>query len=113
MGKLKFKQLLGTDSNGYILYSVRYSEDIKTLRDFINEALRLKKWGYISIKMETGGVDIEYRGTKILSKFDKGLLDYPLKNFMTGAQGKQDRMDYLVEIKPYTTEEKEGKKDDN
>lgn len=99
--KLKFRQLLNADENGYILYAVRYGDENATLRDLFNEILRQKTYGFISLKLHARGVDVGYRGTKILSKFDFGILDLPLKDFIVGAQGKQDRMDYLVEVKPY------------
>ena len=99
--KLKFRCILNADKDGNFLYAVRYTKDITTVRSLINAILGQKTWGFITIRLYGGDLNIRYRGTKLLDRVDPKVLNMTVPHTMIGATGKDNRMDYLMEVKPY------------
>jgi len=96
--KLRFRCIDRPDREGNLLYAVRFPEDIKTVRSLINEILGQKTWGFITIRLPGGDLNIRYRGTKLLDRVDAKVLNMKVPHAMIGATGKENRMDYLVEV---------------
>ena len=96
--KLKFRCIDRPDREGNYLYAVRFPEEIKTVRSLVNEILGQKTWGFITIRLHGGDLNIRYRGTKLLDRVDAKILNMTVPHAMIGATGKDNRMDYLVEV---------------
>ena len=96
--KLKFRCIDRPDREGNYFYAVRFPEGIKTVRSLVNEILGQKTWGFITIRLYSGDLNIRYRGTKLLNKIDSKVLDMKIPHAMIGATGKDNRMDYLIEV---------------
>lgn len=96
--KLKFRCIDRPDIAGNYLYAVRFPEEIKTVRSLVNEILGQKTWGFITIRLYGGDLNIRYRGTKLLDRVDPKVLNMKIPHAMIGATGKDNRMDYLVEV---------------
>ena len=96
--KLKFRCIDRPDREGNYLYAVRFPEEIKTVRSLVNEILGQKTWGFITIRLHGGDLNIRYRGTKLLDRVDANVLNMTVPHAMIGATGKDNRMDYLVEV---------------
>ena len=95
--KLKFRCIDRPDIAGNYLYAVRFPKEIKTVRSLVNEILGQKTWGFITIRL-CGGLNIRYRGTKLLDRIDAKVLNMKVPHAAIGATGKDNRMDYLVEV---------------
>ena len=96
--KLKFRCIDRPDAAGNYLYAVRFPEEIKTVRSLVNEILGQKTWGFITIRLCDGDINIRYRGTKLLDKVDPKVLNMKVPHAAIGATGKDNRMDYLVKV---------------
>ena len=73
--KLKFRCIDRPDREGNYLYAVRFPEEIKTVRSLVNEILGQKTWGFITIRLHGGDLNIRYRGTKLLDRVDPNVLN--------------------------------------